>query len=260
RTDGGDGRGGPAHVLAGDAALRRRRQDGAVRDPLSRGGRRERRPRRADGPRPRGRGRDDHRDQGPRRHADDSGNAPRGAPRRARTAPRGQLRRPTRRRGEPRVPRLRSGDPGVAAPVSGGQGHRDHRRRSRGCVPAADRRPRLRGAVAGRDRGVGAVSAVAYTRYELLRTVRERRLLLFGFGFPLILYFVIAIPNRHIKDFSGTGVSAALYYMVSLASFGTMMSMVSTGGRIAGERQVGWTRQLRITPLNPRSYLRAKVL
>lgn len=104
------------------------------------------------------------------------------------------------------------------------------------------------------------MNAVAYTRYELLRTMRERRLLLFGFGFPLILYFVIAIPNRHIKDFAGTGISAVLYYMVSLASFGTMMSMVSTGGRIAGERQVGWTRQLRITPLSPRAYLRAKVL
>ena len=104
------------------------------------------------------------------------------------------------------------------------------------------------------------MNAAAYTRYELLRTVRERRLLLFGFGFPLILYFVIAIPNRHIKDLSGTGISAALYYMVSLASFGTMMSMVSTGGRIAGERQAGWTRQLRITPLRPRAYLRAKVL
>lgn len=104
------------------------------------------------------------------------------------------------------------------------------------------------------------MSAVAYTRYELLRTVRERRLLLFGLGFPLILYFVIAVPNRHMADFGGSGVSAPLYYMVSLASFGTMMSMVSTGGRIAGERQVGWTRQLRITPLSPQAYLRAKVL
>jgi ABC-2 type transport system permease protein len=103
------------------------------------------------------------------------------------------------------------------------------------------------------------MSAVAYTRYELLRTVRERRLLLFGFGFPLVLYFIIAVPNRHLSNFSGTGVSAPLYYMVSLASFGTMMSMTSTGGRIAGERQVGWTRQLRITPLSPRAYLRAKV-
>jgi ABC-2 type transport system permease protein len=48
--------------------------------------------------------------------------------------------------------------------------------------------------------------------------------------------------------------------MVSLASFGTMMAMVSTGARIAGERQVGWTRQLRITPLSPRAYIRAKIV
>jgi ABC-2 type transport system permease protein len=99
-----------------------------------------------------------------------------------------------------------------------------------------------------------------YTRYELLRTFRDRRLFLFAFGFPVILYFVIALPNRHSHDFSSTGVTAPLYYMVSLASFGTMMSMMSAGFRIAGERQVGWTRQLRITPLSVRSYMRAKVL
>jgi ABC-2 type transport system permease protein len=104
------------------------------------------------------------------------------------------------------------------------------------------------------------MTSLAYTRYELLRTVRERRLMFFGFGFPLVLYFVIAVPNRHIDNFAGTGVSAPLYYMVSLASFGTMMSMMSLGGRIAGEREVGWTRQLRITPLSPRAYLRAKVV
>lgn len=104
------------------------------------------------------------------------------------------------------------------------------------------------------------MTSVAYTRYELLRTVRERRLMLFGFGFPLVLYLVIAVPNRHMRDFAGTGVTAPLYYMISLASFGTMMSMVSLGGRIAGEREVGWTRQLRITPLSPRAYLRAKVM
>jgi ABC-2 type transport system permease protein len=104
------------------------------------------------------------------------------------------------------------------------------------------------------------MSSTTYTRYELLRTVRERRLMFFGFGFPLVLYFVIAVPNRHMQDFAGSGVTAPLYYMVSLASFGTMMSMVSLGGRIAGEREAGWTRQLRITPLSPRAYLRAKVM
>ena len=104
------------------------------------------------------------------------------------------------------------------------------------------------------------MTTATYTRYELLRTVRERRLMFFGFGFPLVLYFIIAVPNRHMQDFANSGVSAPLYYMVSLASFGTMMSMVSLGGRIAGEREAGWTRQLRITPLSPRAYLRAKVM
>ena len=48
--------------------------------------------------------------------------------------------------------------------------------------------------------------------------------------------------------------------MVGLAAFGTMNAMLSTGARIAGERSVGWNRQLRITPLTTRTYFRAKVL
>ena len=104
------------------------------------------------------------------------------------------------------------------------------------------------------------MSALAYTRYELLRTFRNRRFLLFSLGFPLALYALLAIPNRHEQDLGGTGISFALYYMVALASFGTMMAMVSSGARIAGERTSGWTRQLRITPLTTRAYFRAKIL
>ena len=106
----------------------------------------------------------------------------------------------------------------------------------------------------------GGMTSLVYTRYELLRTFRERRLFIFSFGFPLILYFVIVAPNRNVRNIDGTGISFALYYMAGLASFGTMMSMMSSGFRIAGERQAGWTRQLRITPLSPRAYLRAKVI
>jgi ABC-2 type transport system permease protein len=102
--------------------------------------------------------------------------------------------------------------------------------------------------------------ALTYTRYELLRTFRNRRFFLLSLGFPLILYFVIAGPNRHVHDFSGTGVSLPLYFMVGLASFGTMSAMLSSGARIAAERAVGWNRQLRITPLSPRAYFRAKVV
>lgn len=104
------------------------------------------------------------------------------------------------------------------------------------------------------------MSGLLYTRYELLRAFRNRRFFFLTLVFPVVLYFVIAGPNRDIDNFGGTGISAPLYYMAGLASFGTMMSMVSSGARIAGERQAGWTRQLRITPLPARAYLRGKVL
>jgi ABC-2 type transport system permease protein len=104
------------------------------------------------------------------------------------------------------------------------------------------------------------MSGWIYTRYELMRAFRARRFFVFSLGFPIVLYFVIVGPNRNVRDFDGLGVSFPLYYMVSLASFGTMMAMISSGGRIAAERQAGWTRQLRITPLTVRAYFRAKVL
>ena len=48
--------------------------------------------------------------------------------------------------------------------------------------------------------------------------------------------------------------------MVGLAAFGTMNGVVAGGARIASERQVGWTRQLRITPLRPSAYIGTKLL
>ncbi len=104
------------------------------------------------------------------------------------------------------------------------------------------------------------MSGLLYTRYELLRAVRNRRLMLFSLGFPLVLYFLIASPNRNEHDLGGTGISAPLYFMVGLAAFGAMNSVLGIGGRIAAERNVGWNRQLRITPLTTRAYFRAKVL
>ncbi len=103
------------------------------------------------------------------------------------------------------------------------------------------------------------MSQYAYLRFELLRTFRNRRFFLFSLGIPLVFYWLIASP-QHNKLISHTGLTYAAYYMIGLASFGTMMSMISTGARIATERQAGWTRQLRISPLSVRSYFRAKVL
>jgi ABC-2 type transport system permease protein len=103
------------------------------------------------------------------------------------------------------------------------------------------------------------MSPMSYTRYELLRAFRNKRFFLLSLAFPLALYFITAGPNQSETNLQGTGLSAPLYFMVSMASWGTMTAMLGTGARIAGERQVGWNRQLRISPLSAMAYLRAKV-
>jgi ABC-2 type transport system permease protein len=104
------------------------------------------------------------------------------------------------------------------------------------------------------------VTARTYIRYELVRTFRNRRFFILSLGFPIVLYVMIAAPNRHVHDLGGSGLSAPLYFMVGLAAFGAMNAMLAIGGRIAAERTAGWNRQLRLTPLTTRNYFRAKVL
>jgi ABC-2 type transport system permease protein len=103
------------------------------------------------------------------------------------------------------------------------------------------------------------VSSLVYARYELTRTFRNRRLIIFSFGFPLALYFLIAVPNKDETDLGGTGISAPVYFMIGLAAFGAMNSVPAIGGRIAAERSLGWNRQLRLTPLPTRAYFRVKL-
>ena len=93
------------------------------------------------------------------------------------------------------------------------------------------------------------MNPLVYTRYELLRTLRNRRFFILSLGFPLVLYFVIASPQPPRARLRRDAASRLpLYYMVGLAAFGTMSAMLSSGARIAAERAVGWNRQLRITP------------
>jgi ABC-2 type transport system permease protein len=103
------------------------------------------------------------------------------------------------------------------------------------------------------------MTALAYTRFELLRMLRSTRFFVFSLGLPLAFYFVIAGPSRDVSDLGGSGIAAPLYYMMGMAAFGAIAATLSSGARIAADRVAGWTRQLRTTPLPARSYLRTKV-
>ena len=50
------------------------------------------------------------------------------------------------------------------------------------------------------------MTRLVLTRYELLRLLRNRRFVVFSLAFPLILFYAIAGPNRHVRDLQHTGI------------------------------------------------------
>jgi ABC-2 type transport system permease protein len=97
---------------------------------------------------------------------------------------------------------------------------------------------------------------VTYLRMEITRLLRNRRVLIFSMLMPAILLGVLG--GLYKKDTLG-GANVAAYLMVSMGLFGSMSGAIGSGGTIAVERGIGWNRQLRLTPLAPRSYLLTKV-
>jgi ABC-2 type transport system permease protein len=93
---------------------------------------------------------------------------------------------------------------------------------------------------------------------EIRRMLRSPRFLIFTIGFPVV-YFLIFSGLYGGQDSLG-GVSQTAYLMLSMAAFGAITASLSTGGRVAIERQVGWNRQLRLTPLPGWSYLAVKAM
>ena len=75
-----------------------------------------------------------------------------------------------------------------------------------------------------------------------LRTVRNLRFFCFSLVFPLMLFFLVAGPNRHETL---DGIPFPLYYMSGMVAWGTMAAVIAGGARIAAERAIGWNRQLR---------------
>lgn len=96
------------------------------------------------------------------------------------------------------------------------------------------------------------MTSLHFTRYELLRLVRNRR----AFIFSLILFFVIGTSGTG----AAYGVDFTKYYMVAMIAFGGTMAVISGGARIAFDRAQGWMRAMRLTPLSVGSYLQAKMV
>jgi ABC-2 type transport system permease protein len=96
-------------------------------------------------------------------------------------------------------------------------------------------------------------------KLELARALRNRKFLFFSVLYPSLLFLLIAGKADSVTKVDGTGLTIPTYMMVSMASFGALTAvLMGNSERIAKERESGWVRQLRLTPLPGRGYVLAK--
>ncbi|MGW7490461.1 ABC transporter permease [Streptomyces sp. NPDC054786] len=87
-----------------------------------------------------------------------------------------------------------------------------------------------------------------YIRLEVRRTLRDRGFVIFGIGMPVLMY--VLMTNIGAGP-GGAGMEWKTASMVGMAAYGALGAAIGTGTGVAEDKQLGWLRQLRITPLSP---------
>ncbi|MGH9127899.1 MAG: hypothetical protein ACRDY2_02785 [Acidimicrobiales bacterium] len=96
-------------------------------------------------------------------------------------------------------------------------------------------------------------------RLEVRRLLRNRRTLIFTMIAPVIFFLIFGLNSSYATQRSGLGnVSATV--LISMALYGAVLATTSGGAMVSIERALGWSRQLRVTPLLPSAYIAVKVL
>jgi ABC-2 type transport system permease protein len=101
---------------------------------------------------------------------------------------------------------------------------------------------------------------MGFTALEFRRCLRDGRYLLIAVAMPIGLYLLFTgLFGTHGQR--AQGLPQPVELMVAMVAYGAMWAVFSaTGPRIAHERAIGWTRQLRVTPLSPASALFGKLV
>jgi ABC-2 type transport system permease protein len=101
---------------------------------------------------------------------------------------------------------------------------------------------------------------IGFTALELRRCMRDVRYLVMAVAMPIGLYLLFTgLFGSH--DQRAEGLPQPIELMVAMVAYGAMWAVFSaTGPRIAHERAIGWTLQLRVTPLSPAAALSSKLV
>jgi ABC-2 type transport system permease protein len=92
---------------------------------------------------------------------------------------------------------------------------------------------------------------------EIRRLLRNRRTVVLTLVFPIVL-FLLFRSNKRFVAVPGAELTAATT-MIGVAVYGAMLAATSGGAMVSIERALGWSRQLRLTPLRPAAYVSIKI-
>src|SRR5262249_19544944 len=96
---------------------------------------------------------------------------------------------------------------------------------------------------------------IAFLRFEIIRTLRNARFLVMLILFPVVLYLIYGTQKGTAQNLTiGTLV------LVSMPAYSARYSAVfATGPQLARERQSGWMRQLRVSPISAPAWFGVKL-
>jgi len=91
---------------------------------------------------------------------------------------------------------------------------------------------------------------------ELRRMLSHRRTVIFTM-LPALLYLMIGTSTQYGDERYGSG-NVSAYILISMGAYGAALASTSGGAMVATERALGWSRQLRLTPLSPVAHIATK--
>jgi ABC-2 type transport system permease protein len=94
---------------------------------------------------------------------------------------------------------------------------------------------------------------------EIRRLLRNRRTVIFALIFPVVLFLFIGTNHTYANKNAGHG-NVSAFLVVSMALYGAALATTAGGAMVSIERAQGWSRQLRLTPLSPTTYILIKAI
>jgi ABC-2 type transport system permease protein len=96
-------------------------------------------------------------------------------------------------------------------------------------------------------------------RLEVRRLFRNRRTLILAILMPVFFELTFGRSKSYVHQSAGRG-NLTAFEMISIALFGAVFATATGGAMVSVERALGWSRQLRVTPLSPVAYIVTKML